>query len=69
MRNDYIYGVREGAFKYIYNATQGRGELFNVIDDPDEHTDLSACRPDLSKTLSERLAAWVNYDQRHPEHP
>jgi phosphoglycerol transferase MdoB-like AlkP superfamily enzyme len=66
MRNDYLYGVREGAFKYIFNATQGRGELFNVVDDPDEHTDLSASCPDLSKNLRERLAAWVEYDQRHP---
>lgn len=66
MRNDYLYGVREGAFKYIFNASQGRGELFNLIDDPDEHTDLSASRPDLSRTLRERLAAWVEYDQHHP---
>jgi arylsulfatase A-like enzyme len=66
MRNDYLYGVREGAFKYIFNATQGRGELFDVLHDPDEHTDLSASRPELSKTLRERLAAWVEYDQRHP---
>lgn len=66
MRNDYLYGVREGAFKYIFNATQGRGELFNVIDDPDEHRDLSASCPELSKNLRERLAAWVEYDQRHP---
>jgi arylsulfatase A-like enzyme len=66
MRNDYIYGVREGAFKYIFNASQGRGELFNVINDPDEHTNLSASNPELSKTLRKRLAAWVEYDQHHP---
>ncbi|HEY3897564.1 MAG TPA: LTA synthase family protein [Chthoniobacter sp.] len=66
MRNDYIYGVREGAFKYILNASQGRGELFNVLDDPDEHTDLSVSQPEISKTLRQRLAAWVEYDQRHP---
>ena len=66
IRNDYIYGVREGAFKYIFNASQGRGELFNVIDDPDEHTDLAPSRPELARALRERLAAWVEYDKRHP---
>jgi arylsulfatase A-like enzyme len=66
MRNDYLYGVREGAFKYIFNASQGRGELFDVIHDPDEHTNLSASQPELAQTLRQRLAAWVEYDQRHP---
>lgn len=66
MRNDYLYGVREGAFKYIFNATQGRGELFNVTADPDEHTDLAASQPELSRTLREHLAAWVDYDRHHP---
>jgi arylsulfatase A-like enzyme len=66
MRNDYLYGVREGAFKYIFNASQGCGELYNVIDDPDERTNLAASQPALSTTLRKRLAAWVEYDQRHP---
>ena len=66
IRNDYIYGVREGAFKYIFNASQGRGELFDVTKDPDEQADLAASQPELCKTLRERLAAWVEYDRRHP---
>ena len=66
IRNDYIFGVREGAFKYIFNASQGRGELFNVAKDPDEQSDLAASRPELCKALRERLAAWVEYDKRHP---
>jgi arylsulfatase A-like enzyme len=66
IRNDYIYGVREGAFKYILNASQGRGELFDVAKDPDEQTDLAASQPELCRTLRERLAAWVEYDRRHP---
>jgi arylsulfatase A-like enzyme len=66
IRNDYIYGVREGAFKYIFNASQGRGELFDVTNDPDEQADLAASHLELSKTLRERLAAWVAYDKRHP---
>ena len=66
IRNDYIFGVREGAFKYIFNASQGRGELFDVTHDPDEQTNLAASHPDLCQTLRERLAAWVEYDKRHP---
>ena len=47
-------------------------QLFTLLPDgeflypPDEHTDLSASQPELSRTLRERLAAWVDYDQRHP---
>ena len=66
IRNDYIFGVREGAFKYIFNASQGRGELFNVTNDPDEQTNLAASQPELCQTLRERLAAWIEYDKRHP---
>ena len=66
IRNDYLYGVREGAFKYFFNASQGRGELFNITNDRDEQTDLSASHPELCKTLHGRLAAWVEYDKRHP---
>ena len=66
IRNDYIYGVREGAFKYIFNASQGRGELFDVAKDPDEKADLAAHDPKRCKALRERLAAWVEYDKRHP---
>ena len=66
IRNDYIYGVREGAFKYIFNASQGRGELFDLANDPDEQANLAASHPELCKTLRERLAAWVDYDKRHP---
>ncbi|MEO6788170.1 MAG: LTA synthase family protein [Chthoniobacteraceae bacterium] len=66
IRNDYIYGVREGAFKYIFNASQGRAELFNIARDPDEQANLAAAQPELCRTLRERLAAWVEYDRRHP---
>jgi arylsulfatase A-like enzyme len=65
IRNDYIYGVRDGVFKYIFNASQGRGELFDVATDPDEQADLAGSNPDLCTTLRERLAAWVEYDRRH----
>jgi arylsulfatase A-like enzyme len=66
IRNDYIFGVREGALKYIFNASQGHAELFNVTTDPDELADLAASQPELCKTLRERLAAWVEYDRLHP---
>lgn len=66
IRNDYIYGVRDGAFKYIFNASQGRGELFNETNDPDERTNIAASHPELCQTLRARLAAWVEYDKRHP---
>jgi methionine-R-sulfoxide reductase len=56
--DDYLLGVREGRFKYIYNATLGRGELYDMLVDPDELHNVAAQHPELCKTLRQRLAAW-----------
>ena len=34
--DDYLLGVREGDWKYIYNATEGRDELYDLKTDPAE---------------------------------
>lgn len=59
MRNDYIFGVREGPFKYIYNSTQGTNELFNLEKDPTEQHNLSPGEPELRRRLHQLLGAWI----------
>jgi arylsulfatase A-like enzyme len=56
--DDYLLGVREGDWKYIYNATRGRDELYDLARDPDERVNLAAQHPERCRTLRRRLAAW-----------
>jgi hypothetical protein len=65
MRKDCIYGMREDPFRSS-TPSQGRGELFDLLNDPDKHIDLFASQTGLSQALRKRLGEWIEYDQRHP---
>lgn len=56
--DDYLLGVREADWKYIYNATRGRDELYDLAHDPDEQVNLAGAHPERCRTLRRRLAAW-----------
>ncbi len=55
---DYLLGVREGSWKYIYNATRGREELYDLARDPDEKENRATEEPARCRTLRQRVAAW-----------
>ena len=55
---DYLLGVREGSWKYIYNATRGRQELYDLARDPDEKENRATEDPARCRTLRQRVAAW-----------
>jgi arylsulfatase A-like enzyme len=57
----YLLGVREGDLKYIYDASRGREQLFDLARDPDEQQDLAAVRPEVCRRLRQRLAAWKQH--------
>lgn len=59
--DEYLLGVREGTFKYVYNATRGRELLFDLSTDPDEQTNLAAQFPEKCRVLRQRLAAWKHH--------
>lgn len=59
--DDYLLGVREGPFKYIYNATRGREELYDLGRDPDEQTNVAGVHPERCRILRQRLAAWKHH--------
>jgi len=63
--DDFLIGLRERNHKYIYNATLGREELYDLTRDPNEQANLAAQQPDLCKRLRQRLAAWLDYQKRH----
>jgi arylsulfatase A-like enzyme len=54
----YLMGVREDDLKYVYNASSGRGQLFDLASDPDERHDVAAAHPEVCRRLRARLAAW-----------
>jgi lipoteichoic acid synthase len=62
--DDYYFGMREGNLKYIYNATVGREELFDLAADPLEQRNLAETRPEDSRRMRARLAAWVWYQNK-----
>jgi arylsulfatase A-like enzyme len=57
--HDYLFGVREGDFKYIYNASTGNDLLFNMPLDPDEVKNLAPQQRGRSDALRARLGAWT----------
>jgi lipoteichoic acid synthase len=63
--SDYLFGCREGDFKYIYNATNDVAALYDLHTDPSETTDVSAKYPDLAKAINAHLHGWMRYQSDH----
>lgn len=57
----YLLGVREGDLKYVYDASRGREQLFDLARDPDEQADVAAAHPEVCRRLRQRLAAWKHH--------
>jgi phosphoglycerol transferase MdoB-like AlkP superfamily enzyme len=60
----YLLGVRQENFKYIYDARQGQEELYDLSTDPDEQRNISVREPELAKRLRRRLAAWLRVERQ-----
>lgn len=60
-----LEGMRQGNEKYIYNATLGREELYDLASDPTEQHNLAKQQPNLCREYNERLAAWTNFQRDH----
>jgi arylsulfatase A-like enzyme len=63
--DDYLLGVREGDWKYVWNATRGRDELYYLLTDPDEKTNVAAQHPDRCLDLRRRVSAWRHHAAQH----
>ncbi len=62
----YLLGVREEDWKYIYDARGGREELYDLSTDRDEQKNLAASQTERACRLRQRLAAWLQVEQsRH----
>ncbi|HLA79140.1 MAG TPA: sulfatase-like hydrolase/transferase [Vicinamibacteria bacterium] len=63
--DDYLLGLREDNFKYIYNVTAGREELYDLARDPEEQTNIADQHPLKCKRLRQRVAAWRAHEAQH----
>lgn len=62
--DDYLLGIREDRWKYIFEATSGRESLFDLTADPDEQVNLLAAEPARVTRLRQRLAAWIAFEDK-----
>lgn len=60
---EYLFGVREGPWKYILNATGGREMLFDLSRDLEEQRNLAAAEPERCQRFQQRIAAWVSFEE------
>jgi arylsulfatase A-like enzyme len=63
-RDDYLLGLRENDWKYVYNATRGRDELYDLASDPHESHNVADRHPGVCERLRRRLAAWRDHAAR-----
>jgi arylsulfatase A-like enzyme len=63
--DDYLLGLREGRWKYIYNATRGGEELYDLERDPEEQYDRASEEKERCRAFRQRLAAWRDHTARH----
>ncbi len=57
--SEYLFGYRDGDFKFLYNATTGAHELYDLSNDPAERNNVASQFPDRVREGEQRLAAWV----------
>ncbi|MFL5493737.1 MAG: sulfatase, partial [Gemmatimonadales bacterium] len=59
-----LFGYREGSQKLIYDAIGDEAELYDLAADPHEALNLAGGHPDVVLRGRERLAAWMQYQNR-----
>jgi lipoteichoic acid synthase len=63
-RSRVLFGYREGARKFIYDAGTNTTELYDLQADPEESRSVASGSPGIALLGQQRLAAWVQYQQR-----
>ena len=60
---DYHFGLREGPWKYVFEATDGQERLFDLNRDPKELQNVAASEPQRCARMRQRVAAWVSFEE------
>ena len=59
-------GIRDGKWKLLLNEKLGKAELYDIVGDWAETTDLSKQHPEVVGTLTQQLHAWKKTIPAHP---
>ncbi len=62
---DFLFGLRDGNLKYIFNATTNVHEIYDLNADPMETKNLADEMPEAVQQANLRLASWVQYHDRY----
>jgi hypothetical protein len=59
-----LFGVRDGKWKYTFEATSGREFLTDLFVDPFELKNFASSEPEVRRELRHRVAAWVDFEDK-----
>lgn len=60
---DNWFGIREGKYKLLYNATLNEYELYDLENDPFEEKNIENEQAEISFRLKKKLRGWVKYQK------
>jgi arylsulfatase A-like enzyme len=61
---EYLFGVRDGKWKYTFEATTGREFLADLTASPNELKNSADSEPDVCRELRRRVSAWVDFEDK-----
>ena len=65
---DLLFGYREGDRKFIFDATTGQYEAYDLREDPQETRNMVDEMPGAKREILDRTAAWVQYQNHLIKH-
>lgn len=64
-----LWSLREGPWKLIYSPEGRPAELYHLLEDPQEMTDLSSKEPERTKKMVAKLVQWMGGKVRRSRRP
>ena len=62
--SNYLFGFRQDNIKFIFDASNNKYEIYDLYKDPQETHNLTEQQPDFVKEGTQRLAAWVQFQNK-----
>ncbi len=62
--SDFLFGCREGNYKFMYNATSNTYSLFDLKTDPNESVNIAEKNPQYMEDTKRHLNTWIQYQTK-----